>query len=106
MELEKEALAAFDANFEAMEDEFEQEAREQDDLPYKEDVRNLEVFWKKRELDELTALDHQINEAMNFIHKNQYEIENHYTPFDWLKIYQESIQKHKVDMNKILRGEV
>ena len=105
MEIEKVALAEFDANLEAMEDEFIQESREQDDLPYKEDVRNLEVFWNKRELDEFTALDHQINEAMMFIHKNQYEIENHYTSFDWLKIYQESIQKHKVDMNKILRGE-
>ena len=67
MEIEESAIAKFDENMEAMEEEFFNEAEQQDDLPVEEDVRNLNVFWDKREMDEHKALEHQMQDAMQLI---------------------------------------
>ena len=67
MEIEESAIAKFDENMEAMEEEFFNEAAQQDDLPIEEDVRNLNVFWDKREMDEHKALEHQMQDAMHLI---------------------------------------
>jgi len=34
--------------------------------------------------------------------EHKYELENHFTVFDWLRVYSDSIQKYDMDMNLTL----
>ena len=45
-----------------------------------------------------------MNIADENLERMKYEIENHFTVFDWLKIYGECIIDNRLDMNEMLQS--
>ena len=48
---------------------------------------------------------HRQQDVANLIEDHRYEIENHFSAFEFLKIYSESILDHDLDMNSVLQWE-
>lgn len=69
----------------------------------KGDVRQLEVFWHERDQDSLHQLDNIMQESVDWVIQHKYEIENHFGPVDYLKMYQEAILDQGLDMNVTLK---
>ncbi len=88
-------MTQLEANLQQMEDEFDKEAKkglfECFDNP-EGDIRQTEEFWNDRDNDTFHHFEHIMNESVQWVEKHKYEIENHFTPVDWLKVYAESIQ--------------
>jgi len=43
-----------------------------------------------------------MKQSANWILRHKYEIDNHFTPLDWIKIYSEAIKDQRMDMNMAL----
>jgi len=57
------------------------------------------AFFNDRENLDLDWLEKSYHAMIVDLSNKKYEIENHFTSFDWLKIYSEAIQDCGVDMN-------
>ena len=105
MRRQQAAMAEYQANLDAMNEEFVQESIKDQFNPDDPDAVQLhEEFWTDRELLELDFVQKQIAELSAHLNKMKYEIENYFTVFDWLKVYSHSILEDKVDMNEMLRS--
>ena len=105
MRRQQTAMAEYQANLDAMNEEFVQESiKDQFNHDDPDAVQLHEEFWTDRELLELNFVQKQIAELSEHLNKMKYEIENYFTVFDWLKVYSHSILEDKVDMNEMLRS--
>jgi len=88
---------------EAMEEEYRQEVL-QNRTKDPENINPLAEyrdFWNEKELNELAAVDNMMNSAIQWIDEHRYEIENHFSVFEWLRIYGDAILDQDLDMNYI-----
>ena len=106
LEIQQAAVAKLEANLQEMEKDFDKEADESliecFDKP-EGDVRQLEAFWNERDQDSFHQLDNIMQESVNWVIQYKYEIENHFGPLDYLKLYQESILDQGLNMNVTLK---
>ena len=106
---QKELLSKLKENVEALEEEFKTQNIESNekylDPDYKkgDDQRELEKFWNNRESDELKLWDILFEQAKRWIYEHKYELDNHWTIFDWMKLYSEAFQEYGLDMNMTMR---
>ena len=107
MERQNQLIATLDANIEANEQEWIQDTAERNQSLITdnndEDVRKMELFWDERDSAELDNWNVIVEQSIQWVYDHQYEIENHFTTFDWLKIYTEAIQDYGLDMDRTLR---
>ena len=100
-------VAKFDQNLAEMEREFEEQAIEGNsgyDEPEK-NIKNLDVFWSDAEKDSMLQWENSLNKVTEWLIENKYEIENHFSVFDWLKLYADSILDYGMNNNMILKLE-
>ena len=106
MHAQETAISMLETNLKAMNDEYTQAAADNVtasiDNP-DDDVRSLEVFWSETELNQIAQRDILFNKSIKWALEHKYEIDNHFTPLDWLKIYAEAIQDQGIDMNLSLK---
>ena len=106
---QKEHLTILEANEEANEEEWLQDNREMNDKMLSkdhvkgDDERELELFWNDRESGEITLWNAIFDKAHRYLLEHKYEIDNHFSVFDWLKIYSEALLDQDLDMNQILK---
>lgn len=95
MKRQKATMALFKSNLAHQEEEFEEDALESLTQPFDgdpdDDVRQLKIFWSQQEESEFSMLDKIEEQSIQWLAKHKYEIENHFTLVDWLKIYAEAI---------------
>ena len=89
-----------------MEQEFEEKATESllecFDNPVG-DLRQTDEFWNDRDNDSMHQLELLLQDSIKWCNRHKYEIENHFTSIDWLKVYSEAMNDHKLDMNVTLK---
>lgn len=86
-----------------MQKEYELEAKK-DAMKFDDEdpIQTAEHFWTQRELGELDFIERQMQVADENVERMKYEIENHFTVFDWLKIYGDCIIDNRLNMNDML----
>ena len=92
MERQNAAVSQMDANLAEMEDEFLQDQAVTYKLVgTKDDPLMREDFYSEREMDSLRVVDSLFYEVEQWLQDHSYDIENHFSVFDWLNIYGESV---------------
>ena len=74
------------------------ERREKDPLN-PNPLATYEEFWTDKELHELRAVNNMMNLTAVWIEDHKYEIENHFSIFEWLRIYGDAVLDQNLDMN-------
>jgi hypothetical protein len=62
-----------------------------------------EAFWEQSEMDDLIIWEKAYWKIFDWLLEHKYELENHFTVFDWLRVYSDSIQNYDLDMNSALK---
>ena len=93
MEKQNAAFSQFETNLAQLEEEHLQDEAEVDKLiDTDRDPLNVEANYLDRDVDGIHALERQFEELEQWIADHQYEIENQFSIFDWLKIYGECVK--------------
>ena len=69
------------------------------------DIRKLDLFWSEEEKKEHQVWESNLSHVMQFLSDHKYEIQQHFSSLDWLRLYADSILDMDVDMNLVLRLE-
>ena len=101
-----ELLATLDNSVQQIKDaaEAENDARNRQ-FHHKDDERDLEIFWTDREQADLALWEERIRGVIDFLESHRYEIDNHWTQFDYLKVYSQAILDQGINMNCVLQEE-
>jgi hypothetical protein len=104
MEYAVSAVAKLDANEAEMEHSFQEESTklEAEWQNPEENIKLRAEFWESSERDDLMSWDKSMAQVFDWLLEHKYELENHFTVFDWLKIYADSIKNYELDMNLAL----
>lgn len=62
------------------------------------------MLWNDRENADHVVLTNLIEQTKMWLLNHKYEIDNHFTIFDWCKIYSEALLDQELDMNLILKA--
>ena len=68
------------------------------------DMRELELFWNNRESGEIKLWNIMYEQSIQWLKDQKYEIDNHLSIFDWMKIYSEAYFDFDIDMNQQMKA--
>ena len=78
-------MASYETNLKQMKKEFQDKAWERSE----EDIEalSIEEFWSERDHNQLSHINSLMGQTLQYLQSMKYEMDNHFTEFDWVKIY-------------------